>query len=879
MLSFVLWYLLTSLLGWLAFPLAYRLLPALPERGYAVSRALGLLLWGFMFWLLAWLGLLGNNAGGLLLALALLAGLSWLAARKNTWQEIVAWLRREGALVLTIEALFLIAFAVWAVVRAANPEAVGTEKPMELAFINAILASPTFPPQDPWLAGYSISYYYFGYVLTAMLAKFTATSGGVAFNLMLALVFALSATGAYSVVYNLLALYRQKPGEAPEPIAEEPSLSPSPASERRKPIASALLGPLFILLVSNLEGFLHSLHLRGLGWTLDPQNGFTSAFWRWLDIKDLNMPPDGRFTWIPDRFWWWWRASRVLQDYDLAGNPKEIINEFPFFSHLLGDLHPHVLAVPFAFLAISLALNLAAGGAAGQFSLWPHAWKLPKRLAFLHFHLHPLSFALAIVVLGATAFMNIWDFPFYVALFAAAYAWQRSASEQRPLKQVLPDFFSLAIALGICGILAYLPFYISFSSQAGGILPNLIYPTRGAHLWVMFAPLLAPILAYLLYSLRKPGSKASLVNGFMLAAWALVLLWAGALFLGFAISIIPQLGEFYMGVLGTNNIESLFQAALQRRLVSNGGWITMLITLTLTLAALLRQQPSDPSSNADTALSTPEDELPADNAQQFPGIVEPAPASASHAFALLLILLGALLVIGPEFFYLRDQFGWRMNTIFKFYYQAWLVWGLAAAFVSAILLQRLRRLSGAIFQVAWIALLVMSLVYPVFSLWNKTNGFRPTQWTLDSSAYLQLQNPDEFAAIEWLRRAPAGYLAEAVPDSGGSYTQFARFSTHTGKPAVLGWYGHESQWRGGGELLGPRQSDLQRLYCTRDWQETLEILERYQVRYVIVGGLERSVYRAGTANCSSGLQENKFSSRLAAVYKIGQLTIYENPIP
>ena len=84
---------------------------------------------------------------------------------------------------VSVEALFLLAFAAWAFVRAANPEAVGTEKPMELAFINAILRSPAFPPHDPWLSGYAISYYYFGYVLVAMLAKTGGTSGGVAFNL------------------------------------------------------------------------------------------------------------------------------------------------------------------------------------------------------------------------------------------------------------------------------------------------------------------------------------------------------------------------------------------------------------------------------------------------------------------------------------------------------------------------------------------------------------------------------------------------------------------------------------------------------------------------------------------------------------------------
>ncbi len=80
---------------------------------------------------------------------------------------------------------------------------------MELAFINAILKSPTFPPNDPWLSGYAISYYYFGYVLTAMLAALTGITGGVAFNLSISLVFALASIGAYGLVFNLLAVARE----------------------------------------------------------------------------------------------------------------------------------------------------------------------------------------------------------------------------------------------------------------------------------------------------------------------------------------------------------------------------------------------------------------------------------------------------------------------------------------------------------------------------------------------------------------------------------------------------------------------------------------------------------------------------------------------
>ncbi len=134
---------------------------------------------------------------------------------KEARQSLGQWIKSNLRLIVTVEVLFFLAFVFLAFVRAGNPEIVGTEKPMELAFINAVMHSPTFPPHDPWLSGYAISYYYFGYVMTAMLAEATGTLGSVAFNLMLALVFALSAVGAYGVLYNLLAFRANRKPKIP----------------------------------------------------------------------------------------------------------------------------------------------------------------------------------------------------------------------------------------------------------------------------------------------------------------------------------------------------------------------------------------------------------------------------------------------------------------------------------------------------------------------------------------------------------------------------------------------------------------------------------------------------------------------------------------
>ena len=251
MISFVLWYLVTTTIGLLTFPIAFRLLPKLPDRGYSLSRILGLLIWGYVFWMLASLGILQNTSGGLLLALAIVLGVSVWSARDITRKKLLQWWKKNRILIICVEGLFLLAFGLWAYVRAANPEIVGTEKPMELAFINAILNSLEFPPHDPWLSGYAISYYYFGYILIGMLAKITGVPGNIAFNLGLAMVFALSAVAAYGVAYNLLTA---RVGSKVSDSVARPT--PKQTSIHNQWLY-AFLGPIFTLLVSNFEGILH----------------------------------------------------------------------------------------------------------------------------------------------------------------------------------------------------------------------------------------------------------------------------------------------------------------------------------------------------------------------------------------------------------------------------------------------------------------------------------------------------------------------------------------------------------------------------------------------------------------------------------------------
>ncbi len=825
-LAFLSWYLIITLLGGLTFPLVYFLFPALGDRGYSLSRVAGLLIWSYIFWIFTSLGLTQNTVGGILFALLILISLSaW--AFVNRKQEIGNWLRSNIRLVLSVEVLFLIAFAFLAFLRAGNPELDGTERPMELMFINAILRSPTFPPHDSWLSGYAISYYYFGYVMTAMLAKLTGLIGSIAHNLMTSLIFALAAIGSYGILYNLLSALDKK----------------YQVVNRIANIGYSFFAPLFLLVASNLEGFLEVLHSRGIFW---PANS-TSNFWTWLGIQELNQAPSQPLTWIPSRFWWWWRASRVIADYDLLGKYMGVspIDEFPFFSFLLGDLHPHVLAIPFNLLAVAIALNLFLGGWRGDIDLLGYRLDISKT-----------GFLFAALTLGGLAFLNTWDILIGAALIVFAYVLFRVREEGWTWSR-LEDVFVLGLPLGLSAIVLYLPFYFGFSSQASGILPNIINPTRGAQLWVMFAPFFIPLIAYLVYAAFGEKRSARWKLALLLSAGFVLLLWGFSWLLSLGVKFIdPVTAEQYLQSQGVASIGALFGEATLRRLSYIGGLLTLLVLLTPALAFLITNH-EPPITNHQS---------PTTNRQ--PLTTNHDPSSITHnpssTFVFLLIALAAILVIAPEFVYLHDQFGTRMNTIFKFYYQAWLLWSLAAAFSTVILLRNLRRVWDWVFRIGLVLLLFMSLTYPVLAVFNKTNNFNPSLgWTLDDFARIESSAPDEAAAIQWLKSAPYGVVAEAV---GGGYTSYGRISEYTGLPTVLNWPDHESQWGRTGAQFVTRQDDIKTLYTTPSWSVAQAIINQYNIRYIYIGALERSTYP---------VQEEKFHIHLTQAFQAGGVVIYE----
>ncbi|MBX3082128.1 MAG: hypothetical protein KF716_10890 [Anaerolineae bacterium] len=863
------WWLLTSLAGVAVFPLFFRLMGGVPSRGYPLARTAGLMLVTFVFWLLNILQLLRNDAGSVMLSwfIVFCVGVFSYATwpdRPSIWQ----WFKQKRGTVLTTELLFAGLFLGWATVRALNPNLTGTEKPMEMAFLSAIRRSATFPPNDPWMSGYAISYYHFGYIMAATLAKLSDVTNGAAFNLMASLVFALAGTGIFGVVFDLVAsrlvenvLARRTNANEGKHKTEDIEAEANAEAEivlkppsRVPAIAAGLIGTFFLVLMGNFGTTLVEIpYQAGMIPQGSPYLQLFDLRFRDADFSDCrpsdSLDPN---TWCTG--WWWWAYSRVVQDVNPDGGKNEIITEMPIFSFVLSDIHPHVLSLPFTMLAIGLGFNMIA------------LKRRPNRYEILLYG----------VWIGGMIFLNAFD-AVYLAFFVGADALRRLIRNGTGWFTNEDWRGIIGFALTLLGLTAllYSPFFISFRSQAAGILPNVIWPTRFPQFLIMFTPFLLVIAGFLWVELRRGGSRLNwpLARQLVLYGVGVVVLF----FIGFSIIAWLRPEIAYIVYRQTDSIGTVILDVLRRRIFD--GLLTeatLVIILFVVIARLFAREARTPDEDSRIITYSP-----------------------STAYALLLIAAGAVLALVPEFVYLRDGFGTRINMIFKLWYQTWTFWSVGCAFaVWAILAQidvrpafspRVRQAFAAVV----IFLLVAGSVFPAAAI--TTRAFRDgghlnrddVPLTLDGGPTLAAGD-DDYKVIQCLAsvaRDPNDVVAEATRAGLAYAWQFGRVSALTGIPTLMGWDNHERQWRGdtfddAANTLLPtggyesRYDAIATLYDTTDWNAAMTIINRYGITYVYVGPTERNERKSDQSDwlfSRDGLA--KFDS-LPPVCKSGEVAVY-----
>ncbi len=811
-LPIVAWLLTLEALALAAAALCWSLFPQLPDRGFAAAKALGLVFVSYVAWLGASVQLVRFGLGSAVCGLLLLAMTSLLVGFRHR-STLVHDLRRRWRWLLLSEVVFLGAFGFMLVVRGANPDLwhpqFGGEKPMDFAYLNAVIKSSSFPPYDPWFAGGYINYYYYGFVLVAVVTHLSSVPPALAYNLAVATVFALSATLAFSIGSALTAGSR----------ASAKRLSPAA-------ITGGTISATCLVLAGNLDG---ALQLRDALWRLGGE-GASSAL---PAVTGLSRTGAGivallRGGGLPG--FDFWRSTRLI-------GPEEPgpIHEFPYFTFLYGDLHAHMISMPLQLCVLLVGIQLVyagwgtrARGIVSPRNVWTRSALLPTRrtVALL---------GVAALLIGSLRVTNTWDFPAYllIAAFAGFLAVRSDSKAGRPATFLWGP--AICAALYLVSSLLFWPYLQRYELFYSGM--TRVQATTDLSQFLVINGLLAFVtLSWLINQATRTRPSPPHLRAEARATS----------FLGVLAPPIPLTEEWHRIAAGVVAVGAFaFLAA--------GGHAVVALALASAAACAM--------------------------------VAIYRPRAILRWWALALGGAAITLLATPELAAVRGDVG-RMNTVFKFYLQAWLLLAVLAGPAAVQLTMGRAGLHQAspwrlVWGAAFMTLLAAALVYPIAATPVRLGlRFAPMPWSLDGMAYMaeashaeegsNLDLPADHRAIRWMLQNVQG----SPPIMEGQtplYRWGSRFSVYTGLPTIIGWGWHQQQQRSAyRSRVEERERDVKNAYTSPDPESAWSVIRKYGVEYVVVGGVERAYYpAAGLAKF-----EQMVCRGLQVAYRDGGVIIY-----
>lgn len=446
----VLLYLFVSAVALLLLPFQLWLMNWRPLVSLSSARAFALLSIGGLSFLCGHGGVSLKPGTLAFVALFLLTGLSLSLLIINR-KRIHNLLSRNIRALFLLEAVSALAFAAMILLRSLQPDIYGAEKFWDFALLNGVLEAPSFPVEDPWMAGEHVNYYYLGHAIAAWPLCLTGIRPEVGYNLCLALWFSLATAGSLGLGW---AATGKKAGGVLCAVLVT--------------VMGSLYAPIQIVLSGRL------------------------------------LPFD------------YWPSSRIIPG---------TINEFPFFSFLHGDLHPHLLNVPFVLLSLAFMST--------------QTFPSGEQVGGLRF----MRFPVGALLLGGCFAVNAWDLTGFLLL--SVFLTLPVSGERTGRILRLPGMIILAVLL-------YVPFYREIKNPFYGI--GVVERGEGSPLWgilVEFGLLLVPpALVALTIGVRR--------SRFVLTAFLLVMVVGG--FFGYP-------SGFLTAGLGGLLLVHSYSAPLERRQV------------------------------------------------------------------------------------------------------------------------------------------------------------------------------------------------------------------------------------------------------------------------------------------------------------------------
>lgn len=747
------WYLTITVIAAVGYPILYRVATSLPDRGLTLTRPAGILILFLPFWVIGHITGISLNRWSILALLLCIGIVSWLPAIRSG--EPVRFLRERWRRVLLIESVTFLVFALYLVFRGFNPDISGTEKPMELAFLNSVIGNQSIPTPDPWFAGEPINYYYLGYVILGGIGILTGIAGETVFNLSLAIIVAMSVVAAAGMSANLV----ERAGRS-----------------RRVTLLAAMITGYLLGIAGNLHAASQVIS-RGRESLADP---------------------------------WWsgfgWQSSRVIEDTGFPGNgTRTVITEFPAFSWILGDLHPHVITLPWMLLAVALLANLYLAGR----DTAPGGEMVPTALA-------------SGVAVGALFSLNTWD----IALPLVGGGSILLVSFRN---HSLTAFTRQACSFAAGVVVAAVPFALRYDPPSPVQDQNI---DSGNYEFFN-------LLGYVSWN------RTGILD--------LVSHWGAFLFILIPLSILILVKH---------------REALRNRLIVALGLFVpvQLIAVATTAPALSLYS----VAGAGVIL-----------------LISQRSTVESFRVAGGLILAALIALTAVEFVFLRDVFGDRMNTVFKFGFQAWALLAIGTGALipyglTAVSSQMSRTYSYVAAGTLLVVVILSTAIYTPAAAYRWSHDLSNWQ-TLDGVEYINEWHPDELAAAEWLRmnRSEVTGVVESPACAYGADNRIphSRISMMTGIPTVIGWEGHQFQWRRGQpdriEQISERVETMNLAYL--DPEEVQTRLRELDISHVVYGVHERLGYQ----QCEAGPPYPEESLRRlddagwSRVFESGEVVIYE----
>lgn len=840
------WAVVILFFGIVTLPLATKIWGNFSSGGFFLSQPMGLVFTCLVLWTLAHLKIFKINILCILLS-ALIVGILCYAP-KTFRESLKEKINSRGFLesIVIEETVFLVVFYLMCYFKGFMPDINGQEKYMDYGFIMSMLRDGSLPAKDMWLSGYNINYYYFGQYIWSVVIKLSGVDSGVGYTLAMCSATALPCAMSFSIGKYLIEASSKK-GFTDNVLVK---------------YVAGLATALAVSIWGNSHSFYYDEESFG--------NGLLNVFKNWgIDVgrtDNFFYPDSTRFIgWNPE-------VTTNGGDYT--------IEEFPFYSYLVGDLHAHVISMIIVLLISAIILSMvsriklptkdeiAVRHTLDNLNVGEGGGRILQELESSV----TLELVLCAILLGCAQMTNYWDFLIYFVFCSMGFF---------VLNIVRSPKFTTALGAFI------------FVANVLGIL--LIYLSAGDDPAVLFALEAILMIASFLFCVVSPSAlpRTSFQMSFVFSMASLTALTFNVNF----DMISNSLGK-------VKNHSSLYQLFIlwgTHVIISVIFMVIVFATKNYRYLSSTKAKKKTTSGNLDPEVIGNENEYTNPIQKFF------CERNIIDIYVCGMTIVGLMLLAAPEIFYVRDIYtgGYlRSNTMFKFTFAAFII--LSTTMIYAIIrlywfVKKNGEYSTALFVFALVFTVLMFVPahYTMSALKQRSGELVKENYkTLDGTKYLEHHASGDVSdyyngnlmpykeCAEWFNDCVKGshVICETYGDS---YTDNCIISAYTGLPTVFGWQTHEWLWRYHGIVdkesdtlvsdpdkdvwklyISPRHADVDIIYLSENIDEVQAVIDKYQIEYIIIGDMERFHYGWDNSYVFGSLGDVVYQSDDLYVYKV-----------